>query len=221
MIRRRTRAEAEIQARLESLDPASKRFHVLAAARDFKASWVQLGQRLTEVRESGLYRNWGYTEFETYCRRELHLKNDTANKLTRSYSFLRDHEPRALEQRSERELPPLDVVDLLSQARDRSKVSVQDLEGIRREVFDAESIPTKSQVVKRFRELDPDAFRPPPRPPPDDRTVEMRKALLLAERLQGLLEVLPGISHNSLAGARSVAAELRAMLERERNKKSA
>jgi hypothetical protein len=159
MPRRRTRAEVEIEAKLDALDPSSKRHLVLSAVRDFKASWVAVGEELTQVREQELFEGWGYTNFETYCRRELRIKNDTANKLTRSFSFLRDHEPTALDEREQRELPPLDVVDLLSQARERAQVKPSELDAIRQEVFDPDTaVPTKGQVVKRFREIDPDAF---------------------------------------------------------------
>ena len=92
MPRRRSRAEIEIETKLTALDPSSKRHHVLSAVRDFKASWVVVGEELTEVREKSLFEGWGYTNFETYCRRELRIKNDTANRLTRSCSFQSDHE---------------------------------------------------------------------------------------------------------------------------------
>ncbi|OGQ77768.1 MAG: hypothetical protein A2289_18970 [Deltaproteobacteria bacterium RIFOXYA12_FULL_58_15] len=218
MATRRSRSEAEIEAQLKALEPGSKRYNVLVAVRDFKASWVQVGSELTEVRENNLFRNWGYTVFETYCRRELHIKTDTANKLTRSFSFVRDHEPDALEQRTERELPPLDVVDLLSQARDRAQVSSHDLKSIQREVFDADSSPSKNQVVKRFREIDPDAFKPAPKQQRNDPSGELRRALLLAERLLSTLDVLEGVSKESLKMARSVVAELKGKLEEQRQR---
>ena len=91
--RRRTRGEAAIESLLAKLDPSSERYRVLLATREFKASWVELGERLTEVREGGEFRTWGHETFEAYCRTELRLKPDTANKLTRSYVFLKEHEP--------------------------------------------------------------------------------------------------------------------------------
>ena len=63
MARRRTRGEAHIEALLSNLDPGSERYHVLRAARDFKASWVELGERLTETREQEKFKEWGYTSF--------------------------------------------------------------------------------------------------------------------------------------------------------------
>jgi hypothetical protein len=207
--RRKTRSEVAIEERLGALDPASKRYKVLAAIRDFKASWVEVGEHLTEVREREMFREWGFATFEQYCRRELRIKNETANKLTRSFSFLRDHEPGALEASSSRELPPLDVVDLLSQARERAKVTPRDLATIQREVFDGEKAQTRGQVVQRFREIDPDAFRGPPRPKSSDPAADVRRALLLAERLAGLLEEIDGVTRDTVRGVRAAVEELR------------
>jgi hypothetical protein len=212
MGRRHNRSEAEMTAQLEALDPASPRYQVLHVARQFKAAWVDLGERLTQVRESNAFTQWGYTSFEAYCRRELHIKQDTANKLTRSFAFLRDHEPTMLEHRDTRELPPLDVVDLLSQAKERTKVSDDAFDSIREQVFDPEAKPpTKNDVVKRFREVDPEAFKPAPKPATTPATDnDLRKALLLAERLQSLLEAQgDGVSKEAVQNARNVVRELR------------
>lgn len=214
MARRKSRAEVEIEVQLRTLDPNSERHCVLSAARDFKVAWVELGNRLTAVRESDAWRNWGYATFDAYCRRELRIRRDTANKLTRSYSFLRDHEPEALRERETRELPPLDVVDLLSRAEDRAKLSEDQLDTIREEIFAPDNvIPTRSQVLKRFREFDPDAFRNAACAPVEG---DVRKALLLAERLQALMEVQDGISNTALSGVRRAVSELRQIFEASR-----
>lgn len=188
--RRTTRAEAEMAARLDTLDPTSKRYEVLAAAKAFKANWVELGQRLTTVRETQGYAQWGYGSFEAYCRKELQIRQDTANKLTRSFAFLRDHESQILgEKRTPTDLPALDVVDLLSQAQQRTKVSDAHLAKICETALDPTANPTRAQVMKQFRELDPEAFKPEhkPKPQPVPGANDMRKALLLAERLESLL----------------------------------
>lgn len=210
MLGQQSRTQAEMEAQLEELEPGSERHTVLAAARDFKASWVDLGARLAQVRERETYTDWGHPSFEAYCRRELHIKSATADKLTRSYTFLRENEPDALEKR---ELPPLDVVDLLSQAREKSDLTNEQIDSIREEVFAAGEQPTKPQIVRRFRELDPDAFKPAAKPKTVDPQVDLRKALLLAERLLGLLEVVKGVGRQTLADARSVTVDLRQRLE--------
>ena len=204
-----------MSAQLDALDPESPRYRVLSAARQFKACWVDLGERLTEVRESNAFTQWGYTSFEAYCRRELYIKQDTANKLTRSFAFLRDHEPNVLQKRDSRELPPLDVVDLLSQAKERTKVSGDAFDTIREQLFDPDARPpTKNEVVKKFREVDPEAFKPAAKTAteakPQGGDNELRKALLLAERLESLLQAQgDGVSKEALQNARNVVSELR------------
>lgn len=225
MARRKSRAEAEIEARLKTLDPSSERFRILVAARDFKAAWVAFGEFLTKVRESSRYKSWGYDTFEIYCRQELRLRQDTANKLTRSFAYLRDHEPAVVRNR-EREMPPLDVVDLMSRAAERTKVTPSQLGEIHEEVFAPEvDYPSRNQVVKRFREIDPEAFKGTPRGPADAskgrQAQELRKALLLAERLQALLEEQGGVSDKALTGVRQAAIELRQLFEASQEKKSA
>ena len=117
-------------------------------------------------------------------------------------------------------LGPLEVVDLLSRARDRSTVSEAEISSISEAVFAAgDSSPNRNQVIKRFRELDPDAFRGPTRPPkPSGGDGDLRKALLLAERLQSLLEVQSGISGDALDGVRTAAAELRELFAESQQK---
>ena len=212
MDRQRSRTEVEMEAQLKTLDPSSERYATLSAARDFKASWVALGELLTRVREGSLYREWGYSSFEAYARRELRIRQDTANKLTRSFSFLRDHEPKALQERTERELPPLDVVDLLSRARDRAKVSDDQLATIREEVFAPDSNPTRHAVVKKIREIDPEAFRGKPRGPVTT-DEDLRKALLLGERFETLVHGHGEISQEAKQQVSQVVAELKALFE--------
>ncbi len=215
--RRKTRGEVEMEELLGRLDPSSERYRVLSAARDFKASWVELGERLTETREAEQYKEWGYDSFEAYCRTELRLKAETANKLTRSFSFLRDHTPQALETRQQRELPPLDVVDLLSRARERSQVSEAQLRDISKDVFAGEP-PTRGEVIKRFRELDPMAFKAPERPKAEAGPAgegDLRKALLLAERLQSLLP--SEVSRAAKDGVKVVVRELQELFETARS----
>lgn len=215
MNRRRTRGEVEIEAKLQTMQPGSERYRVLAAARDFKASWVALGELLTEVRENEAFHAWGYKSFDAYCRAELRIKADTANKLTRSFAFVRDHEPAALSERTERELPPLDVVDLLARARERSKVSDSQFDTIREEVFSPEGQAlTRGEVVKRFREHDPEAFKSAPKAKPVGAgNADVRKTLLLAERVESLLDTIDGVSREAKRAAQTVTAELRSLFE--------
>ena len=220
---RTNRSEAEMAHQLERLDPDSERYKILAVARRFKASWVELGAQLTEVREQAAFKKWGYTTFEAYCRRELHIRQDTANKLTRSFSFLRDHQPEALRQNSDREMPGLDVVDLLSRAQSSSAMSQDTIGSISAQAFDPEARVTRQQLLKQLREADPEVFKPAvvkPAPAPGEN--DLRKALLLAERLQSLLEAQgEEISSEALSGARQAAHALRQQFASQRRQGAA
>ena len=65
------------------------------------------------------------------------------------------------------------------------------------------------RVQRRFREVDPEAFKRPSRPAKSEPTAELRKALLLAERLESVLADLAGISREARHKASDVVAELR------------
>ena len=207
---RNSRSDAEIASQLDRLDPASERHKILSAARRFKASWVELGEQLTQTREQGSYKKWGYTTFEAYCRRELHIRQDTANKLTRSFSFLRDHQPAVLEKREGAAMPGLDVVDLLSRAQNQSAMSQESMGNISAQALAPEARVSRQQLMKQLREADPEVFKPAAKATQPPGENDLRKALLLAERLQSLLEAQgDAVSSAALAGSRQVAHELR------------
>jgi hypothetical protein len=183
-----SRSKTVLDETLKTLDPHSERYRVLSVARDFKAAWVDLAEKLVSVLHANVYETWGYPSFEHYCRTELKLKPETAHKLTRSYAYVREHQPDALLRREHVEMPPLDVVDMLSRAGERTRVPQEALSGIHARVFSAEQAPpTKAGVLKEMRQHDPDAFKPAQvskaQPLPED----LRKALLLSERLRVLL----------------------------------
>ena len=76
-----------------NLEPGSFRYKVLDAARGFKSSWMELGQYLFTVYRDKLFKEWWYLTFEAYTAKEIGIKQPTAMKLLRSYSFLEKEEP--------------------------------------------------------------------------------------------------------------------------------
>ena len=50
------------------------RENIAQYAKDFKLSWVQLGQGLYSVWRDKLYQSWEFEKFEDYVVRELGLK---------------------------------------------------------------------------------------------------------------------------------------------------
>jgi hypothetical protein len=72
-------------------------------------------------------------------------------------------------------------------------------------------------VLKRYRELDPEAFKPAaPRPTKAAGSEDVRKALLLAERLQSLLEAHDEVSRESRKALKTLVGELKALFEESR-----
>lgn len=217
-------AHAALTQRLQSLEPGSTRHGVVAAAHKFKASWLELAQRLAELKTAGSFTAWGFASFADYCRKELHIREQTADKLTRSYRYLRERAPAVLHASPEAAtaLPPLDVVSLLSQARERTKVCGEALQALEGEVLSGDNSPSRGQLLRKLRKLDPEAFATKAAPEAaaaatlpalDVDAHQLRKVVLLAERLESLLQQLQaGLEPQLVAEAGRVAEGLRARL---------
>jgi hypothetical protein len=93
----------------EDADPL--RVKVLATARRFKRSWVEMAAALVEVRGQRAFEAWGYSDLYAYCAEELLIKPRTVDKLTGSYGTLERHAPELLQRDVERPLPSFDAID--------------------------------------------------------------------------------------------------------------
>jgi hypothetical protein len=128
-----------------------ERADMIARVRRFKASWYELGSALTEMRRTDRFKQWGFVDFEDYCRRELHLKRETADKLTGSYAFLRRAAPEVL-QRDGREapIPSYQAVDFWRRAEEESEAPPETLNEIRRAVLDeGTDLPKLSRIYRQ------------------------------------------------------------------------
>lgn len=110
------------------------------AARRHKASWVALGQYLFTIHKEKLYKKWGYLTFEGYCMKELRMKETSAQKLAKSYSYLEREEPELAASVGEDQSPPENLpnyesVNLLRLAHNNSKFTPQDVREIKNAVF--------------------------------------------------------------------------------------
>jgi hypothetical protein len=214
-----SKTEVAMAERLASLEPGSKRHETLEVALDFKRSWVRLAKHLAEIRGAKLYREWGYRTFEAYGKHELHLKKETLTKLVRSYDFLHRHERETLEQ-VERvdeappqepqepppELPSYQALDILAEARQNPNLPEEDYRELRDQVFRDD--PPPSTLRKLVKEKAPE----PAKPPTEDPTKRLRKALGMAERLYGVLleeQVPDGVQRS----AEELVGGLRRLLE--------
>ena len=100
-----------------SSDPV--RAELLARTRRFKASWIELGEALTDCQKANHFVRWGYPTFEEYCRLELHLKTTTVNKLIGSFGFLKRSAPEVLTRDGvERVYPTIEGVAFLRKAEE-------------------------------------------------------------------------------------------------------
>lgn len=143
-----------LESQMKELSPASLRYRVLEVAKGFKSSWIELGQCLVTVYQDKLYRDWGHTTFESYCAREIGIRQQTAVKLLRSYTFLEKEEPAYLKSRAENghspaELPSYESVNALRLAKQSERLAEKDYEKIRSEVLEKGGEP--AEVRKKIK----------------------------------------------------------------------
>jgi hypothetical protein len=105
------------------------------------------------MRRTDRFKQWGFKDFEDYCRRELHLKRETADKLTGSYAFLRRAAPEVLERDGrEAPIPSYQAVDFWRRAEedDESEATPEVVSEIRRAVLDeGTDLPKLSRIYRQ------------------------------------------------------------------------
>jgi len=132
----------------------------LEAAKQHKLSWVQLGQYLYTVYKDKHYKNWGYLSFETYCGKELRIKQTTASKLLKSYYFLEKSKPDLIklssDQNTSKQAPNFESVNMFRLAQNNKKLTSQDVREIEKAVFEQEKEPkeVRAQMKKLLSERD-------------------------------------------------------------------
>ena len=179
---KRSRGEEYIESLMAQLDPASERYRVLASARRFKSSWVELGEKLLQVQSREAFRDWGYPSFDDYCAKEVRIRKPTAEKLTQAYRFLEREEPELLARQVDiRPLPDFRSVDLLRQARELPGLQEESYRELHDAVMDGTSHAT---IARQFRQATVGLA-----PASDDQP--LRQALAAARRLLTLLDALP------------------------------
>ena len=182
-----TGAVSRLDARIGELPEGSLRRKVLESARRFKASWVDLGRMLAQVRREEAWRGWGHESFEDYCTKELFLRRATAEKLALSYGFLERHEPELARARDVRSAPPFEVIEVLSRAEAAGRMDGKTWSQLRNGVMDGEA--GRADVNRATAER----FGPTPRAPastPEERVARIAGAARrLAEACEGDKEI--------------------------------
>ena len=92
-----TKTERAMEDRMAAVADDPERADALSKARSFKRTWLELADALARVQKSGSWTRWGFDSFDSYCRKELHLKESTVAKLLGSFRFLESSAPRVLE----------------------------------------------------------------------------------------------------------------------------
>jgi len=140
---------------MEGMDPGSLRSQVLDAVRRFKGNWLELGKFVSEVEKQGIFREWGFPTFESYCTRELKLKRPTVVKLLNSFRFLKKEEPAflssALAGGGRPALPDYESVNILRRARAKKTISGEEYGKLRSSVFE-DQVPAR-EVSRQYRDF--------------------------------------------------------------------
>jgi len=180
----RSKSLSNIENTMQELDENSMRYHVLKSAKDFKTSWIELGQTLYSVWKDKLYKEWGFSTFDAYTAKEIGIKKDTAFKLLRSYYFLEKEEPALISRDYTKDadtatLPTYEAVNTLRLAKNNKNIDQEDYSKLKKYVIekgqDARDVKKDlTQMIKQRQELDPEESR------------EKRKVSLL-KRLIGVL----------------------------------
>ncbi len=147
MSAQKSKSLQDIELRMETLDPSSFRYKVLDSAKGFKSSWVELGQYLFTVYKDKLYKEWGYLTFEAYSSKEIGIRQPTALKLLRSYSFLEKEEPAYL--KNPTQIPSYEAVNALRLAKQSERIPEDDYDALREEVLD--NAREENEVKKKIR----------------------------------------------------------------------
>jgi hypothetical protein len=164
-----TKSLEGIKGRMEGIDEDSIRYRILQSAKNFKTSWIDLGQSLYSVWKDKMYREWGYQTFEAYTAKEIGIKQPTAMKLLKSYYFLEKEEPVYLQKERSEESPAATVpsyesVNLLRLAKNKKSIDPVDYHALKKDVFDAgkdvgEVRKSLTSIMKQREELDPEEAR--------------------------------------------------------------
>src|SRR5215510_7259786 len=117
------------------------RSDTLQKARAFKRTWLELAEALTKVQANKSWEEWGFTDFDAYCRKELHLRGSTVAKLLGSFRFLETSAPRVIERAradgfESTPIPSLPAVEFVQKATERAAADPETLQTIQRVAFD-------------------------------------------------------------------------------------
>lgn len=141
MTRLTTKSLDKIEDRMHEIEEGSIRHRVLQSAKNFKTSWIELGQSLYSAWKDKLFKDWGYITFDAYAAKELGIRKQTALKLLKSYYFLEKEEPSILKKdysdtAAAAKIPSYESVNVLRQAKNRKSIDEKDYSRLKKEVLE-------------------------------------------------------------------------------------
>lgn len=164
-----TFSQQPIEKKKHTLNAEALRMEMIGCAKDFKVSWVQLGQGLYSIWRDKTFHAWDYDKFEDYVIRELGLKKAMALKLVKTYFFVEQEEPGYLKKEFSDDkkaiaVPSYEGLDVLRQARRHGELSREDYVKLRKDIFDKgkeASLVKKdlTAILKERKQVDPDQER--------------------------------------------------------------
>ncbi len=148
-----TKTDRQMEDRMHAVAGDPERADTLAKARSFKRTWLELAEALASVQHKGSWQRWGFSDFDAYCRGELHLRSSTVAKLLGSFRFLETSAPRVLDRvrRDEGPAPSMNAVDYVAKATERGAADEETLRTMRRAAFD-EGVEAPL-LARRFRDV--------------------------------------------------------------------
>jgi hypothetical protein len=162
----KTKSLQEVEQRMQGIDAKSLRYRILESVKNFKTSWIDLGQCLYTVWKDKMYKEWGYSSFDIYTAREIGIKKQTAMKLLRSYYFLEKEEPRYLNKDYSQatdaaSVPSLESIDVLRLAKAKKALDEGDYVRIKKDIFEKgkearEVRKDLTALIRQRRELEPE-----------------------------------------------------------------
>jgi hypothetical protein len=208
----KTKSLKRIEQRMEGLDDDSLRYRVLESAKNFKASWINLGQALYSVWKDKLYKKWEYGSFEAYTSKEIGVRKQTAMKLLRSYCFLEKEEPALLkgdymDSADAAGVPTYESIDVLRLAKGKKMLDDQDYINLKKEVFEKGKDPRAvrrdlTAIIRQRQELDPEEAAQ------QRRFVTVRRLLSALKSLKREVEILKLLASSDVGQITSLINKL-------------
>ena len=183
----KTKSLERLEEKMTGIEEGSIRYRVLQSAKNFKTSWVDLGQALYSVWKDKAYKEWGYMTFDSYTQKEIGIKKGTAMKLLKSYYFLEKEEPVYLqkensESKTPAEVPSYESVNLLRLAKNKNELDKDDYQRFKKDVLENGKDPVQfkkdlTSLMREREELSPEDAR-------------QRRKVLIVKRLVSTLKTL-------------------------------